>query len=82
MNGEYLVGEDTEKTYKTNIGAGGWYPQNKSELSVLNFSKDSTEACKIVGWLNLKSYFDKIIQRERDGVINIENLEIIQIKEK
>ena len=81
VNGRYFAGEDPEKTVKMNIGPGGWYPQNKHEVSALNFTKDKNKARQI-DRLTLKGHLQMLIERDSQNVIDIKKLEVIGLKEE
>lgn len=76
VNGMYYVGE-SEEFYTSDFKGVGWQDYKGNELSVLIFSLDNKEAKIIEGSTNLKSVIDKVMQRVRDGYIEMQTIEII-----
>lgn len=79
VNGRWYIGEDLEKTYKTDIGSGGWCSLNHNELNVLKFSNKKIDAKEICGVRNIKSEIEKIFIRVQDGYLDLKKIQIVTI---
>lgn len=81
VNGKYYAGE-TDLTYKSYSKSNGWINYHDGEYEFLLFTKYEKEAKIIEGNINLKSILDKILNRVRDKMIDLESIEIIKVGEE
>lgn len=78
INGQYYVGE-SDRYYNSGFKGVGWHDYKNNELNVLEFSDQPELARLIEGNTNLKSVLDKVLQRVRDGFIELNTIEIIKV---
>lgn len=78
VNDLYYAGESDE-CYKSDFSGIGWYDYKDKQLAVLKFVDRFEDALIIEGNINLKSHLDRVLQRVRDKVISLKNIEIIEV---
>jgi len=78
IDNKYLVGTNEEEI---KVPAGGWYDKGGTTGSVILTNKLS-EAKRIEGNINLKSYFNKIYESIRYGDFEFNKLEIVRIDDE
>ena len=81
INGQYYAGE-SEEVYNSNAVGGGWHNYRGSELNVLKLTDNKGEAKVLDCTRNLNSAINKVMQRVNDGYIQLEKIEIVNIKEE
>ena len=77
INNKYLKGINDDDFGK--VPAGGWYDTGGTTGCVILTNKLS-EAKRIEGNINLKSYFNKIYESIRYGDFEFNKLEIVRVK--
>lgn len=78
IDNKYLVGTNEEDFGK--VPVGGWYDKGGNIGGVI-LTNNLSEAKRIEGNINLKSYFNKIYDATRYGTFKFNRLEIVRVEE-